>query len=187
MGYRISEAMKGASPEAGDKRKGRVDGVTIRTARKEDGAALWQLVKESGVLDLNSAYAYIIMGEYFSDTCLVAEMNGHPIGFVNAFRPPSDPRTIFVWQIGVSKAGRGMGIGNRLLTHLVLQEIQKGAQYLESTVSPTNEASQALFRGVSRDFHALCHESEFIGEELFPNEGHEAEHKFRIGPFSTQQ
>mgnify|MGYP003643211368 CR=1 FL=1 len=101
-----------------------------------------------------------------------------PVAFVTAFRRPDDPSTVFVWQIGVDAAHRRQGIAGALLDQLVERT---GATHLEATVTPSNVASETLFRRFGARNGAPVATDELFAEELFPP-GHEAEHLFRIGP-----
>jgi len=156
--------------------------MRIRHPAPEDGAALWRLVKAAGTLELNSPYAYILMATHFADTCLVAEEEGDVIGLVIGYRPPPKPDVVFVWQVAVSSAARGRGLGRRLLQELATSTATDGVSYLEASVTSDNEASRALFRSVSRELGAECRVEPFMDRGLFP-EAHEAEELFRIGPF----
>lgn len=152
--------------------------LEYRLARLEDGPALWSLAKANG-LDENSPYAYLLWTEYFRDTTVVAaDDDDRPVGFVTAFCRPDEPTTVFVWQIGVDASHRRRGIAGRLLDEL-FERAQATA--LEATVTPSNSASETLFRRFG-DRHGLPVTVEpLFGEELFPP-GHEAELRFRIGP-----
>ncbi|TVR03995.1 MAG: diaminobutyrate acetyltransferase [Deltaproteobacteria bacterium] len=156
--------------------------VAIRTTRPEDGAALWTIVRESGVLDENSCYAYILLCDQFRDTTLIAEIGGEPVGFTTAFRSPLRPDAVFLWQVGVNEAARGRGVAGRLLDRLVRLPAASDASYLETTISPSNTASRRLFESFARRHGADLEESPGYGEGFFPGGGHEAEHHFRIGP-----
>ncbi|SFF01995.1 diaminobutyrate acetyltransferase [Alteribacillus iranensis] len=156
--------------------------LTFEKPTAEDGAAMWELVKNS-TLDLNSSYKYIMMCEFFSETCVVAKENGKLVGFVTAFILPEKQDTVFVWQIGVDESQRGKGMGSRLLNALVERTKSADVKYLEATVTPSNAASQALFKKLARTHETDCEVSECFAEDLFPGEGHEAELTFRIGPF----
>ncbi|ARK29011.1 diaminobutyrate acetyltransferase [Halalkalibacter krulwichiae] len=147
----------------------------------EDGAAMWELVNES-TLDQNSAYKYIMMCEFFAETCVVAKENNQLVGFVTAFIPPERQDVVFVWQVGVHSSQRGKGLASKLITELVNRSGCKDVSYVEATVTPSNEASQALFRSLARSFQTECEVSECFSEDLFPEEGHEAELTFRVGP-----
>lgn len=62
----------------------------------------------------------------------------------------------------------------------------RGVRFLEATVTPSNEASAAPFRGVARRLEAPCEERTLFGRELFPaGDDHEEEVLFRVGPWSA--
>jgi L-2,4-diaminobutyric acid acetyltransferase len=174
-------ATRPASPDAGPGSSA----AAIRTARRTDGPAVWRLVRESGVLDVNSLYCYLLFCDHFGATSVVAEVGGEVVGFVTAFRPPGRSQVIFVWQVGVDAAWRGRGIAGRLLRSLVGLEACSGVTHLETTIAPSNHASQALFRSLARRLGTVCQVSPYFGEELFGGDGHEAEELYRIGPFTA--
>jgi L-2,4-diaminobutyric acid acetyltransferase len=140
---------------------------------------MWALADRTG-LDLNSPYAYVLWGDRFASSSLIAEdpSDPTPLGFVMGFRPPEDDDTLFVWQIGVDERARGRGLAARMLDHLV---VELGISHVEATVTPSNTASAALFRGLGTRHDAPVVEELAYGEDLFPG-GHEAEVRFRIGP-----
>ncbi|BCJ86706.1 diaminobutyrate acetyltransferase [Effusibacillus dendaii] len=158
--------------------------LTFRNMTEQDGADVWTIVKETGVLDVNSVYAYLMMGKYFPHTCVVAEYNGKICGFITAFLPPGKPDTIFVWQVGVANTQQGKGIGKSLLRFLMTRDVCRGVRFLETTISPSNRPSESLFRGFARDWKTGCRVTECFPVELFLDGAHEAEMLFRIGPFS---
>ncbi|MGK2929573.1 MAG: diaminobutyrate acetyltransferase [Acidimicrobiales bacterium] len=157
--------------------------LRYRSPRLADGSALWALAKANG-LDENSPYAYLLWTEYFRDTTVVATTehdDSTPVGFVTAFRRPDEPGTVFVWQVGVDSSYRRRGIAGMLLDELVER---CGADHLEATVTPTNTASDTLFRRFGERHDAPVATEELFAEEHFPP-GHEAEVLFRIGPFGS--
>lgn len=156
--------------------------VSIRTTRPEDGAALWTIVRDSGVLDVNSCYAYILWCDQFRDTTLIAELDGSPVGFTTAFRSPLRRDSVFLWQVGVNERARGHGVAGRLLDALVRLPAAEDVTFLETTISPSNVASRRLFESFARRHDATVEESAGYGPALFASSGHEAEHHFRIGP-----
>ena len=156
--------------------------LTVRSARAEDGAALWELVKRSGTLDLNSAYAYMLLCDEFGDTCAVAEHDGEAVGFVTAFRRPRSPGTLFVWQVGVDASMRGRGLASRMLQWLLESAACAGVTHVEATISPSNAASRALFGSLAKRHKAPHRVDPGYGPELFPGGGHEREERHRIGP-----
>jgi L-2,4-diaminobutyric acid acetyltransferase len=159
--------------------------VNFRKPTIADGAGMWRIVQESGVLDPNSAYLYLLLCKDFADTCIVAERDDRLVGFATGYRPPGRPDVVFLWQIGVDAATRGQGLGKRLLAGFLRQASAGGTSLLETTISPSNQASQALFRGVARDLGTDCKVLPCFPTELFPSGGHEAEDLYRIGPFDA--
>lgn len=157
------------------------DDIKLRQPNIDDGAEIWRVVKESGTLDLNSAYLYLLLCKDFADTCVVAERDGRICGFVTGYRPPGRDDVIFLWQVGVDADARGRGLAKRMLASFL--KGAPGARYLETTISPSNAASQALFRGVARDLGTECAVSACFRAAQFPGGGHEDEELYRIGPF----
>jgi L-2,4-diaminobutyric acid acetyltransferase len=162
--------------------------VILREPGLDDGAAMWRLVQETGMLALNSAYAYLLVAEHFGPTSVVAEIDGELAGFVSAYCPPHKPETVFVWQVGVAEAGRGEGVATRMLFDIIKRPAcrERGVRYLDTTIGPGNEASQALFRGFARKLGVEVGETELFQREHFPDpDAYEPEILFRIGPFDA--
>lgn len=162
--------------------------IGIRSPRATDGAAMWRLAEESGSLDLNSAYSYLILCRHFSSTCLVAETENVLVGFLTGYLLPEQPDTVFVWQIAVAPQARRTGLGRRMVESLLDRLGPSGIRYLQATVTPSNEASRNLFRSIARNHGVGCEESEFFPAALFPDRGggaHEPEMLLRLGPFAA--
>lgn len=158
--------------------------IKIRTPSVEDGAAIWELVRGAGSLDLNSPYAYLLFADYFRDSCVVAYENDQLAGAIVGLTPPGRDDTVFVWQIGVDSRFRGRQVGRRMLAWLVQNVRATGASYLEATVTPDNEPSLRMFRGFAREAGAPCNESLRYPAMAFPHTGedHGDEWLLRIGP-----
>lgn len=157
------------------------EGLRFDAPSPRDGAAMWSLVEQVG-LDLNSPYAYVMWAEYFAVTSVVVHRDDELVGFVAGFCPPQDPDTLFVWQIGVAPSARRLGLGSRMLDHLVRR---CAPRHVEATVTPDNDASASLFRSMGSRHGAPVIEEMAFPAELFPG-GHEAEIRFRIGPLPVQ-
>ncbi|MFC7063104.1 diaminobutyrate acetyltransferase [Halobacillus seohaensis] len=157
--------------------------LTFEKPTVEDGSAMWELVDNS-TLDQNSPYKYIMMCEFFSETCIVAKQEDQLVGFVTAFIPPEKSDVLFIWQVGTDTSQQGKGVASRLLNELLTREGCEDVHYVEATVTPSNKASQSLFKRLARDHNTNCEVSECFSEELFPGDNHEEEETYRIGPFS---
>ena len=139
-----------------------------------------------GVLDVNSAYAYMLIGEHHADTSVVAEIDGELVGFITAYILPAHPDIVFVWQVGVAEAGRGRGLATRMLFEILARDACQNVRYLDTTIGPSNDPSIALFRGLARRLETDVAESELFSSDMFgdfDDEPHEPEILFRIGPF----
>src|SRR5699024_10659402 len=85
----------------------------FRPPAAADGQRMWEITRDSGVLDVNSSYAYVLWGAEFSDSSVVVESEGRVVGFVTGFIRPSEPDTSFVWQVGVDADQPGKGLTAR--------------------------------------------------------------------------
>lgn len=157
--------------------------MTCRAPVPADAAAVWRLVASSGELDVNSPYAYVLAFHHHHATSIVAEVEGEVAGFVLSYRPPEQPDTLFVWQVGVAPAHRQHGLGRRLLLAALGRERCRDVRYLEATVTPNNRASARLFGGLAEVLGAEHEVSPLFPATYFPDRSHEQEDLFRIGPF----
>ncbi|MGI6488196.1 MAG: diaminobutyrate acetyltransferase [Syntrophothermaceae bacterium] len=157
-------------------------GIRLRVPCVEDGAAIWELVKNTRVLDINSPYSYLMFARYFQDTCVAAEDAGKIVGFVSAFRSPAAAEVIFVWQVAVEEAYRRRGLGMAMLTHLLNSQACRGIRFLEITVTPSNQAASSLYRRLAKELGVRCEIYPCFPGWLFPGGKHEDEMMFRIGP-----
>lgn len=161
-------------------------GVTIAEPDSTDGPHLWRLARDSGVLDMNSSYAYLLWCRDFAGTSAVARVDGTVVGFVTGFVRPEAPDTVMVWQVAVDAGQRGRNLAGRMLHAIIDRLSHQGVRWLHTTVSPSNEASIRLFAALARDRGAEIEKRELFGPEDFPTEesgGHEAEDLYVIGPF----
>ncbi len=160
--------------------------LEIRTPETNDAAQICQLVRDSGVLDANSAYLYLLLCRDFSDTCLVACRAGDVVGFVSGYRMPRDPTVLFIWQVGISPEVKRQGVASRLLRELVMRCEEKSLLAIEATVSPSNIASRRLFESLARTLDVplidLPHDGFSTAD--FPPGDHEVEPRIRIGPLN---
>jgi diaminobutyrate acetyltransferase len=150
-----------------------------------DGAAVWRLIRDTGTLDLNSSYAYLLLCDRFAGTCQLARAGRELAGAVLGFRVPEQPDTVFVWQIAVRPATRGSGVGRRLLERLVGSPGCRGVRFLEAHVAEGNHGSEALFRAFARRKRAELHLGDGYSESQFPTT-HLPERLIRIGPFAPE-
>jgi L-2,4-diaminobutyric acid acetyltransferase len=158
------------------------EGVRYRSPRIADAASVHGLVDRCKPLDLNSPYAYLLLCAHFAETCAVGDAKGSILGFVGGYLKPSARSVFFVWQIAVSQDARGRGVGKRLLQEVLARQVCENVRYLETTVTPSNDSSRALFESFARSKHADCVETTLFRSEDFGAHDHDEERLLRIGP-----
>jgi L-2,4-diaminobutyric acid acetyltransferase len=146
--------------------------LTIRRPSVHDGGAMWRVARDSGSLDLNSSYSYLLLAEHFADTCRVAVLDGEVVGFVSGYRLPTDPSRYFLWQVGVDDAARGRRLAGRMIDSVV--DDLDGVTSLATTVTEDNASSRAVFRRWADQRGATLAEVTGFTADNFPD-GHEAE------------
>jgi L-2,4-diaminobutyric acid acetyltransferase len=155
--------------------------ISVERPRFDDGRDLWRLARDSGELDLNSPYCYLLWCRDFSETSVVARAGRTVVGFVTGYLRPDVPDTLFVWQVAVDRVYRGQRIGRRMLGTLAADMNRLGCRYLEATVSPDNVPSARMFTSFARAHAAPLAWTGGFDAAMFP-ENHKREDLVRIGP-----
>ncbi|MEU6475886.1 diaminobutyrate acetyltransferase [Streptomyces sp. NPDC047017] len=160
------------------------DAVTIEHPSVSDGAALWRLAKDSGTLDVNSSYSYLLWCRDFAATSVVArDADGTPVGFVTGYVRPDRPGTLLVWQVAVDAGHQGRGLAGRLLDALAARVAAEGGlTTVETTITPGNTASERLFASFAARHGAGVEREVLFAAGQFPDGPHDPEVLHRIGP-----
>lgn len=161
------------------------DQIRLRTPADTDGANLHALVARCKPLDENSTYCNLLQCSHFRHTSAAAEANGGLVGFVSGHRIPERPDTLFVWQVAVDRVARGHGLGRRLITNILSREQNRDIRFVETTITPGNDASFGLFRGLARRLDADIQESVMFDRHTHFNDQHDDEILLRIGAFAS--
>lgn len=145
--------------------------TVLRNPTKEDGAAIWSLIRRCKPLDENSMYCNLLQCDHFSDTCIVAETAGEIRAWVSGYVPPSEPDSLFIWQVAVDASARGEGLGKKVISAL-MNEVSDNDDFgdirrLKTTITRSNEASWGLFESFADDTGA-----ELSSEAYFKEEDH---------------
>lgn len=147
---------------------------------REDSPALYALIKRSPPLDLNSRYAYMLVATHFANTSVVAKVDGEVVGLVSAYVLPEKPDTLFVWQVAVDASMRGAGLAQRLV-YKALESVPN-VRFIETTITPSNVASQKLFERIASQLETAIESKPFLPKTLFGEDAHEDENLYVIGP-----
>ncbi len=128
----------------------------IRKPNPDDGWAVYELVKSCPPLDVNSAYAYLLLATQFRNTCAVAtNAEDEIVGFVSGYVKSNAPDTYFLWQVAVGEKARGTGLARRLVEAVMTRPELAEVHHLETTITPDNQASWGLFRRLADRWQAL--------------------------------
>jgi L-2,4-diaminobutyric acid acetyltransferase len=155
------------------------DQLAIGHPSLSDGVACWRLAAASGVLDVNSRYAYLLWCRDFAATSAVARRGEDVLGFVTGFRRPEELSTLVVWQVAVADEARGRGVAGAMLDAVF--DGAPDVDHLEATITPDNQGSIALFTRFAERRGAPVQRRELFGADLLGAD-HEPELLFRIGP-----
>ncbi|MFU8788759.1 MAG: diaminobutyrate acetyltransferase [Methylobacter sp.] len=161
--------------------------LELRSPKSEDGISVFQLVAQCPPLDPNSVYCNLLQCTHFADTSVAALNQGQLIGFVSAYLLPDRTDTLFIWQVAVSENARGQGLATQMLRHALNRPNNAHVCYVETTITPSNQASWALFERLAEKFNAeLCSSALFDKEKHFDGR-HDSEMLVKIGPLKRNR
>ena len=158
--------------------------LVFRQPTAEDGYPLNKLVENSPPLDPNSVYCNLLQCTHFADTSVAVEEDVQLVGFISAYIPPAKPDTVFVWQVVVDKSQRGRGLAKRMMQEIVRRPACENVRYLETTITPDNEASWGMFRSFAYERRMPTEEFILFDSRIHFAGEHNDEHLLRIGPFN---
>lgn len=159
--------------------------LILREPAATEGHAVHQLIARCKPLDENSVYCNLLQCSHFAATSCAAVMDGDVVGFVSGYRVPPRPTTLFVWQVAVDERARGRGLAKRLISAILQRDGNRDIDHLETTITPDNAASWALFEGLARQWGADGERHTLFEREAHFAGAHDSEVLYRIGPFAT--
>ena len=162
-------------------------GIQLRAPHATDGSRVWDLIQATPALDANSLYANLLQCSDFADTCALAERDGELVGWMSGYRPPNQPDTLFVWQICVSEAARGQGLGKRLVAEVLSRPANQSIRQVRCTITESNAASWALFGTIARAFDAPLQRAEHFTRDAHFAGRHDSEFAVTIGPIQRDR
>ena len=161
--------------------------VVLRKPSSNDGSRIWRLVAACPPLDQNSMYCNLLQCRDFAETSVLAELHGDAVGWVSGYRRPDDPASLFIWQVAVHERARGLGLARTMLFGLLEREELRDVVRMQTTITPGNYASQALFRSVAEGADAALEETDCFDEERHFGGRHASERLITIGPFKPRR
>lgn len=161
--------------------------LVLKSPEIKDAEKIHRLICQNKPLDPNSVYLYLLMSSYFTETCAVIQIGDELIGALTGFIAPQKPNTFFIWQIAVEKQYRGKGLALIMADYLLNKDFCKKVDYIEATVSPSNQSSKKFFEKLAKEYGASLMEEEFFAAEHFGKISHEEEKLIRIGPLKERK
>jgi len=158
--------------------------ITIRKPQIEDGNQIYHLVKKCKPLDINSLYYYLLICTHFDQTSVIAELDNEIVGYISAYINPHHENTLFIWQVAVHHGMRGQGLATKMMMDILEREKVKSVEFLETTVTPSNQASMSLFGKIASELDTNLQKFSFFTSDLFGESNHEEELLLRIGPLT---
>lgn len=161
--------------------------IQLRSPAAADGRAVHALIASCPPLDPNSLYCNLLQCSHFAPTCSIAVRGDRAVGFVSAYRLPEAPETLFIWQVAVAAEARGCGLGKQMLSEILGRPVCAGVIELQTTITPSNRASWALFSSFARDAAAPLTSREFFDRHAHLDGHHESEILVSIGPLHRRR
>jgi len=127
-------------------------------------------------------YCNLLQCSHFQDTCICAESDGQLVGFVSGYLLPAKPNTLFIWQVVVDGEARGQGLAGRMLQALLEKPACSNVDFVETTITPDNKASQGLFTKLAAALSAKVQVTNGFDKTRHFNGEHNSEELWRIGP-----
>ncbi len=157
--------------------------VILRVPNAEDGPALFDLIAACPPLDQNSRYCNLLQVSHFAETAVVAELDGAVVGSITGYLKPTDPETLFIWQVAVHEKARGRRLATRMMEAIVDREFCRDVRFMETTIEPENKASWRAFEKFAEARGAQSSQSLLFSRERHFAGTHNDEVLLRIGPF----
>jgi diaminobutyrate acetyltransferase len=151
-----------------------------------DSVNIYQLIMHCPPLDVNSLYYYYVFCRDFQKTCVIAKYDNLALGFISSFIKPEDATCLFIWQIAVLEEARQKKIASSMLRWLIKQPVCQHIKSLEVTFSPSNHASQNLFKHFAQEYGISHQITTFLSSSQFHGQVHEEEMLLKISLSHTE-
>ena len=133
--------------------------MRIRFATPRDAETILRFIRELAAYerepDAVEATAEVLAGQLAEDPppfeCLIAELEGEPVGFALFFGTYSTWRArrgIHLEDLWVTPSARRRGVGRALLSRLAAVAVERGCARLEWAVLDWNELAMRFYRGL---------------------------------------
>jgi len=159
--------------------------ITLTQPTAELGAQVWQLIANCPPLDTNSMYCNLLQTSHFAETAVAAMLDNEVVGFVSGYRIPQRPDSLFVWQVAVGEKARGQGLATQMLKAILSRPANQDIKRIETTITPDNRASWALFEGLAKKLDTEISSSVMFDKTTHFADQHTTEMLVKVGPFKA--
>jgi L-2,4-diaminobutyric acid acetyltransferase len=132
-------------------------------------------------------YCNLLQSTHFSNTSVTAIDNNNVVGFISGYIIPDKPTTLFIWQVAVHETSRGQGLAGSMLKNILDRQSCHHVNYIETTITQSNEASWALFESLARQLDTEIKKSSMFDRNKHFDNQHETELLAQLGPFNLSQ
>jgi L-2,4-diaminobutyric acid acetyltransferase len=132
-------------------------------------------------------YCNLLQCRDFAETSVLAEMDDEAVGWVSGYLRPNNPSTLFIWQVAVHERARGLGLARKMLLDLLERQELQDVVRMQTTITPDNRASHALFRSVAERANAGLKETACFDEERHFEGRHASERLITIAPLNSKR
>lgn len=147
-----------------------------------DAKIIWELARNSEMVDSNPAYFYLLWCHEFANTSIVATVDDHVVAFLLGYLRQDLPDTLVVWQAGVDPAYRVFGLRLRMLNEVIDSNVDRGVHWFETTATRDDKAIIRAVERFARQRAARVVKQILFGADHFPDE-HATEILYSVGPF----
>lgn len=158
--------------------------IEMRPPESEDGPSIHALIARCPPLDPNSIYCNLLQASHFASTCVVAEHEGQIVGWVSGYVRPDAQDHYFLWQVAVDASMRGQNLAKRMIRSILERKGLAHVRYMNTTITPDNEASWRLFRSVADELGGAFQDRPHFLEDTHFAGQHATENMVTIGPFN---
>lgn len=158
--------------------------IALAKPAASDGYEVSRLIARCPPLDPNSTYCNLLQCDHFAATSVIAKLNDEVVGIISGYRQPEHPEILFIWQVAVDERARGRGLALQMLQEILRRDTKPAIRYLETTITPGNRASEALFERLAKQLNAPLNVSLKYARAVHFGGQHDDEMLHRIGPFS---
>ncbi|MER9732467.1 diaminobutyrate acetyltransferase [Mesorhizobium sp. M0217] len=161
---------------------GQLDRVTFRRPTEIHAADVWDLIALCPQLDRNSLYCELLLCSDFADTFVLAQRARKVVGCLAAYRRPSHPSTLVVWQIAVHPKVRNTGLGKGLIVSALNRRSGDGVTHINVTVTLQQYSLRIAFAAVARDQGAPIRQAFWFDRQAHFKGRLDCEYMIAIGP-----